>query len=157
LLAFTLEGATGSPPRTTIDIGVKVQSIPGPGETAQTFETVEKLEARVEWNALLPRTTTPAVITTGTTELYLKGVSTQLQPGDAIVIVGDERATSDPATVNENWDFRLLDTVNTDPERDLTHVTWLKGLGTRHTPPAARSIRVFALRQRAALFGHNAI
>ena len=38
-----------------IDIGTRVQSIPGPGEKPQTFETVEKIEARVEWNAIKPR------------------------------------------------------------------------------------------------------
>ena len=48
-LAFTVDEAPGTPARTTIDIGLKVQSIPGPGETPQTFETVEQIEARVDW------------------------------------------------------------------------------------------------------------
>src|SRR5215475_12494780 len=48
-LAFTLESAQGAPGYATIDVGTKVQSVPGPNEKPQTFETVEKLEARAEW------------------------------------------------------------------------------------------------------------
>src|SRR6266540_5456822 len=124
-LAFTLEEAPGSPTRTTIDGGVKVQSVPGPGEKAQTFETVEKFDARVEWNAIKPVTTKPISITKKTKELYLKGVNTQLQPGDAILVIGDERVGS---TASEAWDFRLLDTVTPYPDRDFTHITWAPGL-----------------------------
>src|SRR3954471_13219681 len=36
LLAFTVEDAPGAPQRATIDLGVKVQSVPGPGEQPQT-------------------------------------------------------------------------------------------------------------------------
>src|ERR1700752_3132201 len=57
LLAFTLEDAPGSPDRVVIDIGTKVQSIPGPGELPQTFETAERIEARAEWQAIRPRLT----------------------------------------------------------------------------------------------------
>src|ERR1051325_4891919 len=62
-LAFTMEDAPGalgqilstgtsaqvSPPQlppVTLDVGTKVQSIPGPGDVAQTFETVEQIQAR---------------------------------------------------------------------------------------------------------------
>ncbi|MGE5049429.1 MAG: hypothetical protein ACM3PC_12710, partial [Deltaproteobacteria bacterium] len=36
-----------------------MQSVPGPGELPQTFETVEDLVARAEWNELRPRLTQP--------------------------------------------------------------------------------------------------
>src|SRR3712207_4233645 len=45
-LAFTLEDAPGSPGEVTLDVGTRVQSLPGPGEQPQTFETVEQIEAR---------------------------------------------------------------------------------------------------------------
>src|ERR1700742_1742630 len=35
-----------------IPVGTKVQSLPGPGELPQTFETIEKFIARKEWNAI---------------------------------------------------------------------------------------------------------
>ena len=35
-----------------VKAGTKLQSIPGPGEDPQTYETVEDFEARKEWNVL---------------------------------------------------------------------------------------------------------
>jgi len=153
-LAFTLEDAEGAPRHTVIDIGTKVQSVPGPDEKPQTFETIEKIEARVEWNALKAQITRTQQIKLGTTRLYINGTNTQLQPGDAILIVGDDRV-DDPTS--ERWDFRILQTVTADSEKNHTLVTWEIGLGDPpFTKPAEKHIRVFAFRQRASLFGHNA-
>ena len=52
--------------------------------------------------------------------------------------------------------MRLLLTVSADHKNDRTHVTWEKGLGKTPILPAARNVKLYALRQRAALFGHNA-
>jgi len=81
----------GAPGRATVDMGTKVLSIPGQNEKPQTFETIEKIEVRTAWNTLQPRLTEPQKISKGLKELYLQGVSTQLQPGDAILVVGDDR------------------------------------------------------------------
>src|SRR4029453_9347438 len=54
-LAFTVDDAPGAPGRVTIDVGVKVQSVPGQDEKPQTFETVEQIEARAAGNARAPR------------------------------------------------------------------------------------------------------
>ena len=54
-LAFTLEDAAAAPLEIAVEPGTKVQSVPGPGELPQTFETIERLEARAEWNALPAR------------------------------------------------------------------------------------------------------
>ena len=48
----------GLPP-ITIEKGIKIQSIPGPGEKAQTFETISEIEARPVWNAIRPQLTVP--------------------------------------------------------------------------------------------------
>jgi len=40
-----------TPATVTLEPGLRVQSIPGPGEQPQTFETVEAVDARPEWNA----------------------------------------------------------------------------------------------------------
>jgi hypothetical protein len=156
-LSFLLDQTPGAPAAVTVAIGTKVQSIPGADEKPQTFETIEELDARVEWNALQPALTTPPVIAAGLTNLYLKGAATNLQPGDAILIVGDERANSAVAYPDkERWDMRLLLSVTSDPKNDRTLVTWEKGLGKTPILPAAANPKVYALRQRAALFGHNA-
>ena len=43
---------TGIPDALTLTAGLKVQSVPGPDEKPQTFETVEEITARPEWNAI---------------------------------------------------------------------------------------------------------
>jgi hypothetical protein len=141
-----------------VDIGIKVLSIPGQNEKPQTFETVEKIQARADWNALQPQQTETQEIDKGLTELYLRGVSTQLQPGDVILLVGDDR---DRFPGSERWDIRVVQTVRTypssDPDKSYTRVTWETGLG--HDKPTvypADNPRVYVFRQRAALFGHNA-
>jgi hypothetical protein len=151
-LAFTVESAPGAPGKATIAKGVKVLSIPAQGQKPQTFETVEEIEARLEWNALTPQQTQPQDLAAGARTLYIKGTSTSLQVGDPILLVGDER-DRDPG--NEHWDFRVVETITTDTEKDVTTITWVKGLGERPVTPAENP-RVYAFRLRAALFGHNA-
>ena len=91
-LVFKVDESASTPDTATIPAGTQVQSIPAAqGELPQTFETTEEFAARVAWNALWPRTTEPDTIEVDKTGLYLQGVSTQLQPGDAIVIVGATR------------------------------------------------------------------
>jgi hypothetical protein len=155
--AFTVDETPGAPKKIDIDIGTKVQSIPAPGEKPQTFETVEKIEARSDWNALRPQRTVAQTIGRGTTEIWLRGVNTQLTPGDAILIVGAER-TNNPTSPSdkERWDFRIVSTVTTNAAHNATIVTWDEGLGKSGTQPAVTGVKCFALRQRAKLFGHNA-
>ena len=51
------------PPRTAlIPSGSQVQSVPGPGQQAQTFETLEDLVARADLNELRPRLTQPQLL-----------------------------------------------------------------------------------------------
>src|SRR6266851_1054027 len=85
--------------------GNRAQSIPGPGELPQSFETGEKLEARFAWNALKLRLTRPQLIVqnadqtglltttadnNGDGAIYLQGTSTKLRPGDALLFIFDE-------------------------------------------------------------------
>jgi predicted phage baseplate assembly protein len=103
-LAFTLEdppGATrqtatalGVPRVTTIDAGTKVQSIPGPGEQAQTFETVEQIAARVDWNLLKPRLTERHPINRDAETLFFAGLTTALKKGDGLLLTPDDGSES---------------------------------------------------------------
>jgi predicted phage baseplate assembly protein len=159
-LAFMVDDSASTPDRATVKAGTQIQSIPAKeGELPQTFETSTEFEARVEWNTLHPRTTERDVMHAGKTELYLAGIDTQLQPGDALLIVGPERQ-DDPT--NERWDVRILKTVETFPKEGYTLVTWEEGLGFRQggtvlvEPAADETAEVYVLRQRASLFGYNA-
>src|SRR5262245_12568465 len=84
-LAYTLE--TGY--EVTIPEGSRVQSVPAPGELPQSFETSDDLYARTEWNLLQARLTRPQLLKPGVgiETLYFKGISTNLKPNDALLIV----------------------------------------------------------------------
>ena len=104
-LAFTIEDTPGAAgqvlavgtsaqiapemlPPIKIGIGVKVQSIPGPGEQAQTFETIEEIEARPEWNAIKPRLTQPQINGSFRSKaLFFEGTSNDLKKGDFIFLI----------------------------------------------------------------------
>jgi len=154
-LAFTMDDTPGAPLETTVDIGTKVQSVPGPDEKPQTFETVEKITARVEWNAIKPQVTQTFVPQFGDTHVYLKGTATNLKPGDAILFVGPERE-ADPGS--ERWDFRRVTRVTPDFDASRTRIEWGEGLGTTtpHLVLPSANPKVYALRLRASLFGFNA-
>ena len=146
---------TGIPVALTLTAGLKVQSVPGPDEKPQTFETVEEVAARPEWNAIRPWLSEARYPGFGATEAWLAGVRNNLKAGDALVLVGN--AFLNNLAGNNNWDFRLIDTVEPDTPNDRTHVTWRRGLGsvTPHSSPAVAP-QVHVLRKRAAMFGHNA-
>jgi hypothetical protein len=148
---------TGVPAAVTLDAGLKVQSVPGPGEQPQVFETVEPLEARPAWNAMRPWMSEPDKLARGHTGAWLAGLRTNLQPGDAILIVGDE-FDHDATRTSNRWDFRILDSVTPDDANERTLVAWSRGLGsmTPYLDPPASNPRLYALRKRAAVFGHNA-
>ncbi len=166
LLAFTLKAATGLPanPHTTaitIPSGTQVQSVPAQGQTPQTFETSADILAKADWNAL-PITTgipwTPPV----SSGLYLAGTATQLNIGDALLIVGADRDSWTPtSTPNEQWDIVFLNQVKVDQQNNRTWVAWDKPIahnsGSGSSPSSGWSTaKVFALRQKAALFGATA-
>ena len=159
-LVFLLNEPPGAPEEavaeTPIPVGTRVQSVPGPEETAQIFETVEALTARVNWNALQPRQSRLLLPGEGDLGTYITGVGSGLKVGDPILIVGRQRAEVDPGS--EWWDFRRLTKVDPDPDADHTYIEWTHGLGSIDPPglPAQEEHKIFALRLRASLFGYNA-
>jgi hypothetical protein len=99
-LAFTMEKVPGelllSPaeksqaviPPITLSAGTKVQSTPGPGETAQTFETIETIEARPEWNAMQPRLLQPQLNISSQYVIVVDGTANDLKAGDILLVHG---------------------------------------------------------------------
>jgi hypothetical protein len=162
-LSFTLQAAPGTPtdPATTaitIPQGTQVQSVPAQGQSPQTFETSADILAKADWNALPVQTGVPWIPQMNDLSVYLQGTATQLQPGDAILVVGDERLEPGHAT-DPHWDLRIVTSVQADTTKNRTQVMWGEGLGdpSDGIPPASTNPKFYALRQRASLFGFNAM
>jgi predicted phage baseplate assembly protein len=100
-LAYTLDDKSAP---VEIPTGTRSQSVPGPGETAQFFETSEALPSRVEWNDLQPRMTRPQSITFQQAivnskqplrtdyvlviqKVFFEGTATNLIRGDSLLFV----------------------------------------------------------------------
>jgi hypothetical protein len=181
-LAFTLKAAPGQAPNPpapaiTIPAGTRAQSVPAQGQTPQTFETSSAIPAKSDWNALPVQSDQPWVPPGTTNAVWLTGTATQLQPGDCLLILGAAREqwTSSQNLYyvhgnqlefpREQWELVGVQTVQVDNVLKLTYVTWddpVTHVPTPHPPgrkvntPDWTTAKVFALRQRAALFGHNA-
>src|SRR5215212_1695626 len=103
-------------PLVTIPEGSRAQSVPGPGELPQSFETSDDLTTRFAWNNLQVRLNRPQKIDADTRVIYLKGLPL-LKPGDPILIIA-----SPP-------DLFRIETVTPDAANDRTKVTfrpWLE-------------------------------
>jgi hypothetical protein len=124
-LAFTLEQGADKNRELPVPQGTRAQSIPGPGELPQAFETSADLAARPAWNAIKPRLIRPQKITADVNDfsfgaaniesIFFDGTSTKLKAGDALLIVCDE---------TEGHQFlRYVDSVNPDDKKKRTEVT----------------------------------
>jgi predicted phage baseplate assembly protein len=131
-LAYTLDDNAREP--VVIPVGARAQSVPGPGELPQSFETAENLEARVAWNLLKPRMTKPQTEKTirdsPHPRVYLKGIDTNLKPNDPLLIEFADSARPVP--------YRVMD-VKPDAAADRTLVTLQDWRGAAPAAPAVPS------------------
>jgi len=141
-LAFTISTTPGSPEVVTIPAGTRVQSVPAQNQKPQTFETIEAIEARAEWNALRPQLMQSQTLGEDTNSLDIEGTSIQLQPGQPLLFL-DKNNKIPP-------ELRFLQTVEPDSARNVTKVTWDKqdGLGDFQN--------VLTFGQQIPIFGYNA-
>ncbi len=109
-LAYTIDDKQLEP--VTIPLLARSQSIPGPGDLPQSFETSDVLEARASWNTFTPRMSRPQTVEsiheTSTTanplewHIYLTGTATGLKPNDPLLIdFGDGNLKPTPFRVTE--------------------------------------------------------
>lgn len=113
-LAFTMEKDY----RIDVPAGTRGQSIPGPGQLPQFFETDEALPARTEWNAIPARITRPTFLRpdaefTGTRRFTVTGAVTTIRANDVILLACGE--TTQP--------YRVL-AVEPDAVANRTVVTY---------------------------------
>jgi hypothetical protein len=132
-IAFTVESAATAPGRASVAAGTKILSVPVQGKPPQTFETIEDLDARVEWNALRPQQYQKQIVTTDATTLYFQGTNVNIRSGDLLLIVDDSMKTQP----------RRVKTVTVQNDLQRTAVD-LAPIGTP-TPPLPPPPLIYAI------------
>jgi hypothetical protein len=128
-LAFTVAAGFNG----IIPAGTRAQSIPAVGQTPQPFETSDDMSARDVWNDLGVRLTRPQMITlasnpsgqtvtidqgtdaTTRDTLYFAGISTNLNVGDALLIVSGDG--------DGQQCLRIVESVSAQTDQNRTEVT----------------------------------
>jgi hypothetical protein len=137
-LAFSLENGAEA----EIPAGTRAQSLPGPGELPQSFETRQPLLARADWNELKLRMTQPQIMKVATHTVYLKGLGANLEPNDPalVVVASTEEVEAKPV-------LRRVLQIEPEPAENRTKVLLvgelnLDGLtqALGETPPCVSSI-----------------
>ncbi|MEU7602708.1 hypothetical protein [Streptomyces sp. NPDC041003] len=153
-LAFSVEDAA-APDAVTVPRGTPVQSIPGQEQTPQIFETDTDLEARAAWNAIPAIATDPQRLNTGTSSIWLTGITPGIRPGDPLLVFGAEPGAE------MGWGFLVVTGVTMEPEgrAGWTLLTVRRSGGTdlrQHGPIFSKSTHAYGFAERANLFGWNA-
>ena len=154
VIAFTLATAAGSPDNVLIAAGTRVQSIPGPGQTPQVFETFSDLTAVIALNALPAQTEIPWQLNPGDTTTWITGSANNINVGDALLFIATSSSGSPIATGPA--DLRFVSRVHIDPVSGNTQVWWNAGISNTATI-ATSDVAIYIFRKKAALFGAQAI
>jgi uncharacterized phage protein gp47/JayE len=157
-LAFTLNNAPGSPDNVPIPAGSRVQSVPGPGQTPQVFETSADLTAVIEQNAIPPQTTTPWALYKSLPSLWFEGTGNNVKVGDVLVFVSEglyNTAAGKPVSTPLAFEFHYVTAVTFDSTSGNTQITWDQELGW-NAGAYTNFGYIYVFRKKAALFGVQA-
>jgi len=151
VLAFTLSSAPGSPDPVVIPAGTRVQSVPGPGQTPQVFETSSDLTAMIACNQIPAQTESPWQLQGADTNTWIAGTANQINPGDALLFLS---APGGIPAVGGPGDFRYVAKVSVDATSGNTQIWWNQPLVNLSSPTTDAVIYIF--RKKGALFGAQA-
>jgi hypothetical protein len=139
-LAYTLDEKQLEP--VEIPAGARTQSVPGPGELPQTFETSEEIIARSQWNNLQVRLTRPLEITLenilSLETFFIAGITANLKAGDTLLFVFGAQPTKKAVRTVAKAE------VQTDADRTLIRLMPLPA-GTVEALPALGKLIEFLL------------
>ena len=132
-------GAPPAPKEVTLEPSLQVMSVPGAGEQPQVFETVQRIRARPDWNALRPRLTRPQPVDIPALEeagdaplsIHLEGSALNIKPGDVILFAGE-------GADNVVAFARPVHAVQVDDRRRTTRVDFAPTPGA--VPPASSGL-----------------
>ncbi|HEY0340883.1 MAG TPA: putative baseplate assembly protein, partial [Steroidobacteraceae bacterium] len=154
VLAFTLSSAPGSPDNVLIPAGTRAQSVPGPGQTPQMFETTAAITALIDYNALPAQTTVDWQLYGGDTSTWIKGTANNVNVGDVLLIVSANNGV--PADTGPG-DVRYVTKVTTDTVSGNTQITWDSRLSSSFAAgQTAPRVCIYVFRKKAALYGAQA-
>ncbi len=147
-LAFTLSNAPGSPDNVLIPARTRIQSVPGPGQTPQTFETSVDITATIAGNALPAQTTQAWALNPGDKSMWIQGTNNNLSVGDALLFVSNSLHSS---LTSGAADFHYISAITLDSSSGNTLVQWDQPLVSSF--PSDSGAYVYVLRKKASLFG----
>jgi hypothetical protein len=150
VLAFTLASAPGAPAVVPLPAGIRVQSVPGPGQMPQVFETSSALTATVAGNAIPAATSVPWTLQGGDTSTWIAGTANNVKVGDALLFLsapGGVPAVAGPASVV------YVTAVTVDSGSGNTQIAWNTKLAAGI---AGAEVAMYVFRTKAALYGANA-
>lgn len=156
-LALTLAASRNGPTEVTVPYGpaLTVQSVPAQGELPAVFEGAEEIEARLEWNELLPfidYQPVPQTLLPGAVEVVLDGAVTSLRAGSPLLILAESPGTPpQPAS-----HFRIASAVKLDRQAGNTTVSWTTPLAIAPEAPPQRVTQLYTFRRSSGLFGRRA-
>lgn len=152
VLAFSLATAAGSPAIVPIPAGTRVQSVPGPGQSPQVFETSSSLTATIANNAIPAATSQPWQLIGSDTSTWIAGTSNNIQAGNALLFLS---APNGIPSVSSQAAVCYVTSVTVDSVGGNTLVTWDQPLPTGFAANET-AVCLYVFRTKAALYGANA-
>jgi hypothetical protein len=140
-------------PSVIVPTGTQVQSIPGPGQKPQTFETVEQIYARAEWNAMTPLLLQPQTVSASSTVILLSGSASNVKVGDQLLLIPSSGIGATPApiavlsvSVSADGSTTQLNLAGWSPSQPNNYApgptSFVDGLGGLPTPPSPGQLKV---------------
>jgi len=148
-LVFTLATSPGSPATVPIPAGTRVQSVPGPGQMPQIFETSSDLTATIAANAIPAVTTQPWQLNGGETSTWIAGTANNIQVGNALLFVS---ALAGIPSNNGPAAVVYVTAVAINPVSGNTLVSWNAALPS-NLAGNANTVCLYIFRTKAALYG----
>ena len=152
VLAFTLATAPGSPAIVPIAAGTRVQSVPGPGQSPQVFESAANLTATIANNAIPAATSIPFAFIGGETSTWITGTANNIQVGNALLFVVASGGIPNPSGAAA---VVYVSSVLIDPVGGNTQITWNAAI-PKSLAGDATEVCLYIFRTKAALYGTNA-
>jgi hypothetical protein len=152
VLAFTLATAPGSPAIVPIPAGTRVQSVPGPGQAPQVFESAANLTATIANNAISAATSIPFAFNGGETSTWITGTANNIQVGNALLFVAASNGIPNPSGAAL---VAYVTAVSIDPIGGNTQITWNAAI-PKSLAGDATEVCLYIFRTKAALYGTNA-